>query len=110
MAEIRYKFASVPLDSFFQLLFPKVVSIKHESEKMLSETKSKWSKWLTISPSFSQNYNENELIKVNEKSCKKKKTHLLISILQKHDFSPILVVSSDRTPIKKTNSSSRSVH
>ena len=41
---------------------------------------------------------------------KKKKTHLLISILQKHDFSPILVVSSDRTPIKKTNSSSRSVH
>ena len=35
-----------PLDSFFQLLFPKVVSIKHKSEKMLPETKSKWSKWL----------------------------------------------------------------
>lgn len=82
---------------------------------MLPETKSKWSKWLTISPSFSQNYNENELIKVNEKSCqktqnKKQKKHLLISILQKHDFPQILVIFSDIIPIKKTNSSSRSVH
>ena len=42
---------------------------------MLPETKSKWSKWLTISPSFSQNYNENELIKVNEKCATKISIH-----------------------------------
>ena len=99
-----------PLDSFFQLLFPKVVSIKHKSEKMLPETKSKWSKWLDYQP-FSQNYIENEVIKVNEKSCKKqKKKTLLISILQKQDFPQILVISSDGTPINKTNSGSRSIH